>query len=69
MINYIGFELNTAAEALKNEGFTIVVCEVRSKKGICEFDSKRVVRQKMIDEQTVELCYSCVMTFAKGSKE
>ena len=62
-----GFELGYAKEVLESEGFLVYLKEVRSKKGV-DGDSRRVVRQRKLDEKSVELCYSVVLTYVKSSK-
>lgn len=61
MLNcYIGYTLEDAVSALLNLGFTVSSKEVRSKKGIDAPDTRIVIRQRLIDENLVELCFSCV---------
>lgn len=62
-MSYLGCELDHAKRALENEGYTVSVREIRSKKGI-HGNSKRVIRQRLTDEKSVELCFSCVLTNA-----
>ena len=61
MTNCLGFELEYAKKVLADEGFLVLLREVRSKKGV-DGDECRVIRQTMTDESTVELCYSRIKT-------
>ena len=62
MRSFLAYPVDEAKEALENEGFNVLLVEVRSKKGIADSDSKRVIRQRLTDDKTVELCFSYVVT-------
>ena len=68
MTNCLGFEIDLAEKVLTSEGFLVYRVEVRSKKGV-DGDSYRVIRQKQTDENTVELCYTCIKTVPQISEE
>ena len=62
MRSFLAYPVDQAKEALENEGFNVLLVEVRSKKGIADSDSKRVIRQRLTADKTVELCFSYVVT-------
>lgn len=62
MRSFLAYPVDEAKAALENEGFNVLLVEVRSKKGIADSDSKRVIRQRLTADKTVELCFSCVVT-------
>ncbi|MBQ9950099.1 MAG: hypothetical protein IJO93_05210 [Clostridia bacterium] len=61
MIVCIGMEADTAVKALENEGFSVHLTEVRSRGGV-NGDSKRIIRQRLTEDGTVELCFSYALT-------
>lgn len=61
MIVCIGMEADTAIKALENEGFSVHLTEVRSRGGV-DGDSKRIIRQRLTGDRTVELCFSYALT-------
>lgn len=62
---YLGLKLENALDSAKSSGYAIKVKEVRSKKGI-ENGVPIVVRQRLIDENTIELCFSYFITDVAG---
>lgn len=56
-----GFEPEYARKVLEGEGFIVYMKEVRSKKGV-NGDSCRVIRQKQLDDGTIELCFSHILS-------
>lgn len=66
MISVLAWNLDEATKALEKEGFSVSTREIRSKKGV-EGDSKRVIRQRLTDESTVELCFAQIKS--KPAKE
>ena len=63
MTDVRGFELRKAEDILRSEGYKVVSCEVRSKKGVPDGDEKRVIRVRLVEsENTVYLAYSIFKT-------
>ncbi|MEA5049551.1 MAG: hypothetical protein VB034_13240 [Eubacteriales bacterium] len=62
MTNVLGMPLDAAYLTLQREGFELVLKEVRSKKGIPDGTSKRVIRQTVLDEERVLLTYALFRT-------
>ena len=60
MTNCEGYELSAALSILEKEGYKVQLSEVRSRKGVADCNSKRVVRQIPIDEHTVGIVFSCI---------
>ncbi|MBO4879906.1 MAG: hypothetical protein J5544_06565 [Clostridia bacterium] len=61
MTQVLGLELEKAAAILESEGFLVETVEARSLKGVEGADSKRVIRQLLLegrDVPTVQLVYS-----------
>ena len=58
----LGFELDAAKALLNGEGFVVLTEEVRSRSGVYGGDEKRVVRQKPVNDNTVELTYAVFKT-------
>ena len=62
MISTLGFELNAAKALLNGEGFVVLTEEVRSRGGVMGGNEARVVKQRRLDENTVELTYAIFKT-------
>lgn len=54
---------------LEAEGYSILTVEARSKKGVDNGIDKRVIRQRSIDEKTIELVFSAFKTDCCENKE
>jgi len=57
MQKVLGMDVKKAVKILEQEGLTCVLKEYSSKKPV-EADTTRVIRQKILDEKTVELIVS-----------
>lgn len=64
----LGLKLNQAIELAKGKGFAVETLEVRSKKGI-ENGIPIVIRQRLIDKNTIELCFSRFIIDVAGENE
>lgn len=60
-ISVLGFELEHARTLLEAAGYTVTVQEVRSRKGL-EGNERRVVRQRFLGEERVDLTYAVFKT-------
>ena len=58
MTNVVGLTAKRAEQRLEGLGFDVRIKEYVSKRGVEDADSTRVVRQKMIGENEVELTVS-----------
>ena len=58
MTNVIGLNVEQAEQRLRSLGFDVLIKEYVSKRGVEDADSTRVVRQKKIGENEVELTVS-----------
>ena len=65
MTNVLGMPLEAATSALEQEGFELITEEIRSKKGIPDGISKRVIRQTDLGEGRVLLGYALFRTEPK----
>lgn len=59
MTNCLGTEPEYAEKVLRSEGYSVTFKEVRSKKGV-ESDTARVIRQRLIDDKSIELCFAFI---------
>lgn len=63
MTDVLGLPLEEAIGLLKGEGYTVICCEVRSKKGVPDGSDKRVIRVRTGNTaDTVYLAYSVFKT-------
>lgn len=62
MTNVLGFKLDAAVETLQNDGFTVELRQVRSRKGVPDGDDSRVVKQTMTEPKHVELMFAVFRT-------
>lgn len=61
MTDVLGCELETALKMLREQGSSVTLCEVRSRKGLPDGE-KRVVRQQLTQEGCVKLTYAVFQT-------
>lgn len=61
MTQVLGYEFDAARRILESEGFTIILSEARSKKGLTGGE-KRIVRQQLTEGQRVLLTYAVFRT-------
>ena len=61
MTDVLGFELNRARLLVEQEGAKVCCVEVSSRKGV-KGNEARVVRQRILEDGTVELNYSIFKT-------
>lgn len=61
MISVLGREVEDAASRLKLLGKTVRMVPVKSRKGVLG-NEKRVIRQREMDDHTVELVYAVFKT-------
>ena len=64
----LGLKLNQAIELAQGKGMVVETLEVRSKKGI-ENGIPIVIRQRLIDINTIELCFSRFIIDVAGENE
>lgn len=62
MTNVLGFKLEAAVAALREEEYSVDLKQVRSRKGVPDGNDSRVLRQKLTGPKCVELTYAVFRT-------
>jgi hypothetical protein len=58
LTDVLGFKLDVAVQTLEQAGYKVKCLPVYSRKGIANADEARVIRQRFISDNEIELTYS-----------
>jgi hypothetical protein len=62
LTNVLGFKLDAAVETLREQGFSVELVQVRSRKGVPDGDDPRVIGQKLTEPNRMEIRYAVFRT-------
>ena len=67
-MSVIGFEAKDAEQILKANGFAVTMMEYSSKRGVPGADSSRVIRQRKIGDNSIQITVSRFKTSLNDSE-
>jgi hypothetical protein len=66
--NLLGLNMEEAERRLRNAGVDLCICVCSSRKGVPDADGRYVIRQRLLDEKTLELTVSDFKTDVKAQE-